>query len=193
MADINFQADLQVDKNRLDEELLGQAQRMFYYNSQHAQAMHDRDRAKQALDVARANTDAAVRESLTASGAKFTEAVVDGQVRTNPYYIRAQDAYLKSEYEVNLLMGAVMAMNARRSMLESLVRLYLSGYWSEPRVPGGEEIKADAAQAGTEASIQRSQKVPIGAAMVGPEPGEEPLLNRPAPVPRPTPRVPPKA
>jgi len=52
-------------------------------------------------------------------------------------------------------MGGVMAMNARRSTLESLVKLFLSGYWSEPRVEGIQDVKAGASIGATEAAILR--------------------------------------
>lgn len=150
---MDYQKDLEINKHKLDEELLDQAQRMMRYNAAHAQAMYDRDRAKQSLDVTRANLDAGIRAELTGAGVKFTEAVVDGKIKTSPTYLEAQEKYLKAEHEVQLLLGAVMAMNARKVMLENLVKLYLSGYWGEPRVQG-----QSSAQGSTEAAIMRSQK-----------------------------------
>jgi hypothetical protein len=192
----NFEQELAINKNKLDDELLTQAQKMMRYNSAHAQAMYDRDRAKQALDVTKANLDASIRAELTASGAKFTEAVVDGKIRTSSTYIEAQDKYQKAEHEVNLLLGAVMAMNARKGMLESLVKLFLSGYWSEPRVPGGEAMKAGAVVNAVEESVARGTGAPgfqptdwpKEAPVVAPPPAPGTAPPRMTPTPRPVPK-----
>lgn len=153
---LNFEQDLQINKHALDAELLDQAQRMFRYSSAHAQAMLNRDKAKQSLDITKANLDASIRVELTTAGTKFTEAVVDGKIRMSPGYIESQDKYQKAEHEVQLLLGAVMAMNARRSMLENLVKLFLGQYWSEPRLEG-RGLAPDIAQNATERAIMQSQ------------------------------------
>ena len=153
---MEYQADLTINKHALDTELLDQAQRMFRYSSAHAQAMLNRDKAKQSLDVTKANLDASIRNELITAGTKFTEAVVDGKIRTSPTYIRDQDKFMQAEYQVNLHFGGVLAMNARRSMLENLVKLFLGQYWSEPRLEG-RGLASDIAQAGTERAIMQGQ------------------------------------
>jgi len=149
--ELNFERDLYINKDLLDEELVQQPNRMMAYAKQLAQAQLNRDKAKQSLDVTRANLDSSIRAELTAAQAKFTEAVVDGRIRTSPTYIEAQDRYHKAEHDVSLLMGAVSALASRRSMLENLVKLYLSGYWSSPRVEGTD--KATMSLRSTEANI----------------------------------------
>lgn len=156
--DFNYQADLAIDKNHLDVELISQAQKMMRYSAEHAQAQYDRDHTKRNLDVVRANEDARIRTELIAAEIKFTEAVVDGRVKTSPNYQEAQDFYIKAEYKVNLLLGVVMAMNARRTMLESLVRMIMSDWWAEPRIKGIGEMKAEAAIKFTEEAIIRNHE-----------------------------------
>ncbi len=165
MPDFNYEQDLQINKHALDTELLEQAQKMFRYSSAHAQAMLNRDKAKQALDITKANLDSSIRAELTAAGTKFTEAVVDGRIRTSPTFIEAQERYQKTEHEVQVLLGAVMAMNARRSMLENLVRLFLGQYWSEPRVQGMDTSAGASINASEEAimrGIPKSEQQPDG-------------------------------
>lgn len=157
-AEYDYEKDLSIDKHRLDDELIFQPRKMMKYNTAHAQAQLDRDKAKQNLDVVKANLDSKVRADLVTAGARFTEAVVDGRIKTHPEFIAAQNNLHKAEHTVNLTFAGVMAMNARRPILEDLVRLYLSGYWSEPRVSG--ETKASFSQSETEASIMRSQEIP---------------------------------
>jgi len=180
---LDFQEDLAIDKNRLDEELMRQAAKMAVYNRFHAQEQYNRDRVKQNLDLVKANLDSIFRAELTAAQVKFTEAVIDGKVKTSPAYLEAQGAFQKAEYKVNVLFGGVLAMNARKGMLESLVRLVISDWYSEPRVVGGEGMKANAANQATEDAALR-------AAAAFPPASATPV---PAIPPRPTPRVPPKA
>lgn len=157
---MDFQKDLKINKNRLDEELMAQAQKMMRYSSEHAQAQYDRDRAKQALDVTKANLIQSIRAEALAKGEKMgaggvTDAVVDARLRSSPTYIEIQGKLNEAELKVNIVFGAVMAFQARKGMLESLVKLFLAGYWSEPRVEGGENMRAGAAMAATEEAILR--------------------------------------
>jgi hypothetical protein len=198
---MEFEKDLTINKHQLDAELLDQAQRMFRYSSAHAQAMLNRDKAKQSLDITKANLDASIRFELTTAGGKFTEAVVDGKIRTSPTYIQAQEQYQKAEHEVQLLLGAVMAMNARRSMLENLVKLFLGQYWSEPRLEG-RGMAPEIAQADTERAIlQGPPVIPSVQPVAMPEPkvhqpvcGTPPMapppgIPKPPPLRRPTPKA----
>jgi len=190
---MDYQKDLEINKNRLDEELLTQAQKMMRYSSEHAQALLNRDKAKLARDITEANLDAAIRAELNDKSLKFTEAVVKGKITTSPTYIEAHEKYLKAEYEVNLLMGGVIAMNARRPMLESLVKLYLNSYWSEPRTGQGQDMKVGASMNATETAILRNkepnpvQQEPSPAPT--PAPTQKPLLRPFPPVPPPKPKV----
>ncbi len=198
----DYEKDLAISRNHLDDELLTQAQKMFRYNSAHAQAQLDRDRAKQSLDVTKANLDSRIRMEATQAEiqanadidhwtaqeaeakaaknqvnleicqknkiiaqqakaqAKLTESAIDAKIRSSPSFIEAQTKLQEAEYIVNLTFAGVMAMNARRPCLEDLVRLFLSGYWAEPRVQGGEGMKAGAAQEASEAVILRGQELP---------------------------------
>jgi len=190
---MDYQKDLEINKNRLDYELLTQAQKMMKYSSEHAQAQYNRDKAKLARDITEANLDAAIRAEFNNKQIKFTEAVVKGKILTSPTYIEAQEKCLKAEHEVNLLLGGVMAMNARRPMLESLVKLFLNSYWSEPRVAGGQDMRAQATQKATEDAVLRNAEEglppsggePTTAPSQPPTPVQRPLA-------RPMPQIPPK-
>lgn len=159
---MNFEKDLAIDKSRLDEELMRQAQMMMQYSRAHAQAQYDRDRAKQARDVVEATLDTKARTEHAALGIPSssktggpTEATISNWIKLQPEWQKAQAERMRAEHEVNLLLGAVMAFNARKAMLESLVRLLLSEWYAEPRVKGGEDMKARAAQAAMEEAVVR--------------------------------------
>lgn len=253
----DFQADLAIDKNRLDEELMRQATKMMRYNAAHAQAQYDRDRAKLNLETVVAGLDSTIRGEMAANElkaveeearwsaqeaiakvnknndalaeaqkekaaavtrkaqAKGTEGAIKAKINSHPNYIEAMTRLQDAEYRVNLLAGGVFAMNGRKSMLENLTKLILSDWYSEPRVRGGEEMKAGAALGATEAAIMSqppgggfykapeqsevqtqesnpppmqpaAPTPPIGLQTVGTEPGQPPLLNE-SPVPKPAP------
>jgi hypothetical protein len=191
--EFDFEADLHIDKNNLDEEIVAQPNMMMKYSVFHAQAQLDRDRAKQNLDQTKARLNHSIREAAKEAGEKFgaggvTDSVVDARIRQHPDYIEARDRYDKAEYKVNVLFGGVMAMNARRPLLEELVRLYLNGYWSTPRPQG--DFGSQASQVDTEAAIMRGRE-----AAMGPEPVISPAerayveesiknLERPQPTPK---------
>ena len=168
-VEFSFETDLRIDKHNLDEELVSQANKMMRYSKAHAQAQFDRDRAKQNLDQCKARLDSEARDELNrivddkGKTVKYTEAVVDGKVKTHPDYLEAVDRYNKAEYKVNVMFGGVMAMNARRPLLEDLVRLYSQGYWSTPSVRGDRRhgLGQEATQTDTEAAIIRSQEAPL--------------------------------
>lgn len=193
---IDYMADLAIDKYALDDEWLDQSIKMMRYSELHSQAIYDRDRAKQALDIAKANADASVRTSAASSGEKVTEALVEGRVRNSIGYIEAKDAYMKAEYKVNLFMGAVSAFQfGRKAALENLVRLHLASYFSNPVSPEGagavEETAAAKRTVGQEAALAKEMgskpgPTPVSAPSVAPRP--TPVAPTPTPVPSPTPR-----
>jgi len=165
-VDFDFETDLHIDKDALDEEIVGQANKMMRYSKAHAQAQLDRDRAKMNRDQVEARLDAQARREYESLGLPSssrtggpTEATITGWVRRHSDYIEAVERYNKAEYQVNILFGGVMAMNARRPLLEDLVRLWSQGYWSTPRAqadrPYGPRPNT---QMDTEAAIIRSQE-----------------------------------
>ena len=113
--ELNYMKDLEIDQNQLDLEWVALPQKIMRYSAVFSQAGFDRDRAKQGLDVTRANLDASIRTQLISEGAKFTEAVVDGRIRTSPTYLEAQDRYMEAERLVTLYQQAVFAFQALKT------------------------------------------------------------------------------
>jgi hypothetical protein len=146
-----------------------------HWNSKEAEAKAAKDSV--ALAEAQKNKVAAAQAK---AAAKTTEAAITSKILSSPAYMEAQAAYQQAEYKVNLLFGGVLAMNARKGMLESLVRLIVSDWYSEPRVKGGESMKADASNRAMEEAALRAGAAftaGIGPKVVGSEPGEPPLFN----------------
>jgi len=187
--DYDFQGDLAIDKHALDDELVAQARKMMRYSMAHAQAQLDRDRAKQRRDLVEAELDKKARQEHEALGLPSssrssgpTEATVLNWIRSQPKYKKAQEERLEAEYKVNVLFGAVMAMNARRQLLEDLVRLYLSSYWSTPRQQPGGQLGS---QSDTEEAILRAAEGYPSVEQPEQKPRPTPTPIRPTPSPAP--------
>jgi hypothetical protein len=136
----DYQNDLLINEHKLDTEWISQPSRMMSYSADLAQAIFNRNRAKENLDVIEASLDSEARREPTPAGlGKATETAIKNWIKLQDTYREALEAYHDSDLEVNLLQGAVNAFNHRKTALENLVKLFLSGYWSEPRL--GEDAK----------------------------------------------------
>jgi len=138
---LNYEQDLQIDPHGLEKEWMDQPRRMFLYAERLAEAERERNRAKEHLDVTEAQLDKIARsDPAPADLPKSTETAVRNWVIQHPDRAVAVEQLREAEYEMSLLRGAVNAMQARKSALENLVRLHLSKYYSEPYVPGMQEV-----------------------------------------------------
>jgi len=140
---LDYQNDLLINKNKLDEEWIQQPSKMMRYSVELAQAIFNRNRAKENLDVIEASLDSEARKEPTPAGlGKATETAIKNWIKLQDTYREALEAYHDTDLEVNLIQGAVYALQASKSALENLVKLFLSGYWSEPRLgQDGKQIR----------------------------------------------------
>lgn len=133
---MSFSDDARIDKHQLDFEWLRQASLFHKYAEAYANAMFERDKAKERLDLVKAQVDSAIRSEPEDYGflTKPTEPAIASAILQDPDYIEAKSKYLNSVREMNIVMGAKTAMEHKKSALETLSKLYLSGYWAEVRV-----------------------------------------------------------
>lgn len=130
MEEINYVQDLSIDPHNLDEELLNQPVLYMRYSELAAQAQKDRDRAKEKLDVVRAEQDKAIREKPELYGlAKVTEAAVSSAIlKTGPYQ-EANNNVIETSYQLNLYNAARSAFDHRKKALDLLVQLLMANYF----------------------------------------------------------------
>ena len=135
--DLNYQQDLFIDKSRLDEECLDQPIRFARWGRLHAEAIAEQDRAKQALSITRADIEKQVRIAFAAdlTKARPTEAMIKTEVDLNIQVVEAEEVLIKMSRQANTLRVAKEAFADRKKELENLVQLWLSMYWSDPKVP----------------------------------------------------------
>ncbi len=138
-ADESFSKELQIDKFALDEEWLKQPMLVFEWGTAHAQSMAERDRAKQILDLTKANLDSDIRSSPAKySIEKITEGAIANAIINDAGYQQTLEAHQKTINNVNILNAALAALSDKRYAIDNLTRLHLSGYWAEGRTPPAE-------------------------------------------------------
>ena len=135
MSEINYEEDLRIDHNALDIMCLTQPMRFMSYAKLAADAAAELDRAKERLDVVRAETDATVRKAAADAGEKVTEAVVSGRIIQNAVYMKANDDFLTKKHTLDILNAAVKAFQQRKDMIENLIRLAAQSYFATPAIP----------------------------------------------------------
>lgn len=129
-SDEDFQKDLQVNKYKLDEECISHASRYAYYAEACTVAKSNVSEAKDNLEYITAEANIRIRKNLTDSGQKFTEAVISSMLTLDSDVEKAKSELRNAEAVFGRLQVAVNAMDARRSELDNLVKLYVAGYYS---------------------------------------------------------------
>jgi hypothetical protein len=142
---MDYEKDIEIDESALDIEWLEQPRLMLKYAKNAAEMQLDLDKAKQDLDIAKAEADKAIRENPERFGLeKVTEAAVSNAILISKDYKQAYQTYLDTKYEVDMARGAVNAFEQRKSALENLVRLHGQQYFAGPRVPHDlKELRAE--------------------------------------------------
>lgn len=134
MSERNFREELLIDQHRLDKCAVAQPDLFAEWACQWADAVNDRDRAKDALSLARANADYDVRSKPQTFGwvaeKAPTEAFISSAILTHEDYKAANEIYMTTCHSVNVLSIAKEAFEQRRKMIEVLANLYMSSYFS---------------------------------------------------------------
>lgn len=133
---LNYEVDIEIDGEALDQEWLNQPRLLMQY-ARHSALMRKRlEEAKQSLDIAKAEADKMIRTNPEKYGIeKVTETVVANAVLKEEGYQEAYTDFLNAKYEADMASSAVNAFEHRKSALENLVRLYGQQYFAGPTVP----------------------------------------------------------
>lgn len=148
---MDYEKDLEINEHSLDREWIRQPAIFMFYAKKTAEADRKRKRAKENLEVLYAEIDSWVREEAKKEGEKVTEKMVENRVRTDKTYTDAAKEVSEAEFEYNIMLSAVKAMDHKKAALENLVKLYISGYLSTPRQTNSEHKESS-----TEESEQAS-------------------------------------
>lgn len=133
---MDFEKDLQIDKYGLDEEWSKQASTFHKWSVQLAEAEMERDRAKENVDLVRAELDMLIRQKpYEFKIEKITEAAINSAIITDKKYKDSVDEYLKLKYNHKIIQSAIESLNHKKFALDNLVRLFLSEYYLREAPP----------------------------------------------------------
>jgi hypothetical protein len=154
---VDYKKDIEVDQNNLELECVRHARMTTDYTDFLAQAIFDRDKAKEALEVNEATLDQAIRAAAATANEKVTEAVVKNRMILNSTHQKAIQALIDADYVVNILKGAVKGCDKKGDRITDLIRLFGMKYYAEP-YDGGSDIKAGALDQGRLAATAALKK-----------------------------------
>ena len=129
-------ADSRVDRFNLEKEAEQQANIYSYWAEQNAIAKREVERLDNRLKLRKADADSEIR----ARGEKLTEAAIASKVIQDEQYQAIQLELLDATKIQNVADAAVRAMDHRKSMIETLARLWVAGYYGDPNKDRASEL-----------------------------------------------------
>jgi hypothetical protein len=127
----DFQADVKINRLRLDVECESQPELFSFYAGALAECRSERDSLREKLKLTRADVELEARRNPP-DDLKVTESVIAALVETDKRVISVKDHLGRVEHTFNGLDAIVTAFEHRRSMLNNLVELFGKEYFSIP-------------------------------------------------------------
>ena len=136
MSDYN--EDLKIDFAKLDINWRDHSANYMKWGEKWVNAITERDRIKEALEVLKAELSTRYRQELH-TDKKPTEAAITAAITSNEEYQAMQQTLIDATEAVNLHATTKVAFEHRKKALESTTQLWIAGYLSSPNIPA--EIK----------------------------------------------------
>ena len=127
----DYKTDMEIDSYDLQKEWEDQSATYMKYITAVANAEKTKNNCHEELKTLRSKLIKKFKEE----NAKITAIEIEANYRTNKKYIEAKKALIEAEYDHKILDGACFALQMKKVALENMVRLYLSGYYSDPQTP----------------------------------------------------------
>ena len=109
---MDFEKDVNIDEQALDVECLEQPRITLQYAKWVADMERKKDRAKERVDVVKAELDKDIRNNPDKYGlAKVTEGAVQNTIILQPEYREAQEAYIKAKHESDIAKAAMLSFD----------------------------------------------------------------------------------
>jgi hypothetical protein len=144
MSERSYKKDLEVDKDRLDEEWERQTTLYIHWAEKEVEAQEERDKSQRRLNIIKAEMDAKVRSNPEKYGIeKISESAISHVVIQSKEYRGAELEYIESVKNAKILSAAVVAFDHKKRALTKLTDLYISGYYSKTGMPSGSREKVD--------------------------------------------------
>lgn len=130
--ELDYSKDLQIGDD-LDAEWRRQSDLYERYSELLADAISERDEAKELLDFTKSRVELAYRRGDIDPNVKITEGSVSALVTTHPDVKKAEEGYRKATHRKNVLDGVVEAFSHKKKALEKLADARIFGLNSEPK------------------------------------------------------------
>lgn len=129
-----FKDDVKINKNHLDQNVIDQVSMYEEWATNWANAIDSRDRLKEKLSVVKAEADDDIRKNFKKYGWESdskspTEAWISNRIILHDTVRTANEEYLTSLHEVNLMSVAKETLEHRKKALEILTDLYKGQYF----------------------------------------------------------------
>lgn len=165
MDNFDYENDKDIDPNALDIECLEQANIYMRYAEKLADAKQALTKAKEALDITDTIIIREIRKDPESHGLdpkKVTETAMKAIAKLDERHEKAFHTELELQHEVDVLSGAVKAMDYRKAALGDLVRLMGAQYFAAPAEPRdlGNEVGKKAKQRLADATARAKMKQP---------------------------------
>ena len=136
-----FSQDVRINKNKLDEECEKHSSVYYYWAEKLANTKSELAKAEDLFKYISAETDLGTRKDWddTKYG-KMTEASIKSVLEIHPKIKKQKEVIQNLQGEVNTLTAAVSAMEHRKSELNNLTSLLISGFFSSPKGIQKEEV-----------------------------------------------------
>jgi len=131
----DYKKDLAIDFHSMDKNWINHSANYMEWGEKWANAVAQRDRAKERLDVVKAELGKEIRTKAQETKTKITEAGINEEVILNSKYQEATNNVINTNEKVNIFYTTKTAFEHNKSALENMSRLMINGYWSEPSIP----------------------------------------------------------
>jgi len=131
-----YSQDLRTSLENLDQHWLEQPGHFMKWGERWANAVATKDRAKENLEVLKAEIDKEIRKDWDKFGfdSKPTEPAIKSAIILEPRYKQASDEHIDAMEQVNIMAVAKSAFEHRKKQLDNLTSLYLAGFFSKPKL-----------------------------------------------------------
>lgn len=127
--------DLEIDIYRLEDEWSNQPLLVQEYSEKLAKARKELEELENHLELVKAKVGKAVRTDPESYGIdRITVDAVNSEITMSKEYQSTLSEIVDKRYQVDLLKGMISALDNRKKALEKQVELFLTGYFSNPRL-----------------------------------------------------------
>ncbi len=142
--DFDFENDISIDEDALDDEWLVQANLFWKYSQALVFARKELRDLHEEVKVTRSK----IVKELKSDNKKITGPEIEAGYRTDQRHIDAKEAMIEAEFKVDLLEVALNSIREKRYAISDLVKIKLGEMYGDPkdiRLPNGgkfaEELK----------------------------------------------------